>query len=68
MVQQAIDDRIDEAAWQQVLAAEEQHAKAVLLLGRVGTSDLWDGHDRKYERLILTIGVRERCRQAKKQH
>jgi hypothetical protein len=30
IVQQAIDDRMDEAAWQQVLAAEE-HAKAVLL-------------------------------------
>lgn len=34
MVQQAIDDRLDDSAWQQVLAAEE-HAKAALL-GRFG--------------------------------
>jgi hypothetical protein len=34
IIQQAIDDRLDEAAWHHVLAAEE-HAKAVLL-GRFG--------------------------------
>jgi hypothetical protein len=34
IVQQAIVDRLDKAAWQQVLAAEES-AKAVLL-GRFG--------------------------------
>ena len=34
MVRQAIDDRMNQAAWQQVLAAEE-HARAVLL-GKFG--------------------------------
>jgi hypothetical protein len=34
IAQQAIDDRLDETAWQQVLAAEE-HAK-VVLLGKFG--------------------------------